>query len=430
MTTREKIIKFLTDIEEDIGPIPKFAHNLNTPDDRVYYSGPVFDKNEVAAAVEALINGKWLATGEKVRRFERLFSKHIDKKHTVMVNSGSSANLVMIGAVKKVLKWSDGDEIIVSPVGFPTTIAPIAQYNLTPVFADIELDTLNFNVDLVEASITDRTRAIFISPVLGNPPDMDRLIDISKKYNLELLLDGCDSLGSLWDDVDLSNYAIASTCSFYPAHHITTGEGGTVSSDVESIVSTARSIAWWGRDCYCTGASNLLPKGTCGRRIDKWLSDVDVDIDHKYVFANMGYNLKPLDLQGSIGIEQLKKIDSIHAARRQNSTTVREVFAKIKGVHIPDHLPKADPSWFGVPVVCDTSELKQRLVKHLEENNIQTRTYFAGNILLHPGYNHLGDWTQYPESNKVLQRVFFVGCSPTYTPGMLRHIKNTVGQLA
>ena len=427
-TVRKKVLKFLEEVESEVGTVPKFAHNLKDKNDKIYYSGPLFDKDELSAAIESLVAGKWLATGECVARFERKFSKHIDTKYSVMVNSGSSANLVMVGAAKKFFKWNDGDEVIVSPVGFPTTIAPLVQHNLKPVFIDIEFDSLNFDLDLLEKSITDKTKAIFVSPVLGNPPDMDRIVSIAEKYQLRIIMDGCDSLGTKWDGKELNLYSDVTSCSFYPAHHITTGEGGMVSSNYKELIDIARSMAWWGRDCYCIGTANLLPCGTCGKRFDKWLDNVEVEIDHKYVFTNIGYNLKPLDLQGNIGLEQLKKVDMIHDLRRKYKKIIQEFFNKIPGVKEAKTCDKADPSWFGVPIICDNADLKQRLVKYLEENNIQTRTYFAGNILLHPGYKHLGDYKEYPLSNEVLNRVFFVGCSPTYNDEHIKYIERIVGE--
>ena len=185
-------------------------------------------------------------------------------------------------------------------------------------------------------------------------------------------------------------------------------------------------MAWWGRDCYCIGVANLAPKGTCGCRFKKWLDNVDVEIDHKYVFTNMGYNLKPLDLQGNIGLEQLKKIDTVHTKRRQHKQTIQTFFNNINGVTPVKSYTKSDPSWFGVPVICNDPKLKHRLVKYLEDNNIQTRTYFAGNILLHPGYAHLDDWKKYPNANEVLGRVFFIGCSPTYNEKTLQRIENII----
>ena len=424
---KRRVADFLNELEGEVGTLPKFAHNLKDDNEKIYYSGPLFDKDELSAAIESLVAGKWLATGECVARFEKKFSKHIDTKYSVMVNSGSSANLVMVGAAKKFFKWEDGDEIIVSPVGFPTTIAPIVQHNLKPVFIDIEFDSLNFNLDLLEKNITSKTKAIFVSPVLGNPPDMDKIVSIAEKYQLRIIMDGCDSLGTKWDDKELNLYSDVTSCSFYPAHHITTGEGGMVSSNYKELIDIARSMAWWGRDCYCIGTANLLPCGTCSKRFDKWLDNVEVEIDHKYVFTNIGYNLKPLDLQGNIGLEQLKKIDKVHSLRREYKKVIQEFFNKIPGIKEAKTCDKANPSWFGVPIICDNAELKQRLVKYLEDNNIQTRTYFAGNILLHPGYKHLDDYKKYPLSNEVLSRVFFVGCSPTYNDQHIKYIEKVVG---
>ena len=187
-----------------------------------------------------------------------------------MVNSGSSANLIMMASLKKYYGWEDGDEVIVSPVGFPTTIAPIVQNGLTPVFVDIETDTLNFDLIEVEKKITPKTVAVILSPVLGNPPDMDMLVQICKLNGVKLVLDNCDSLGSKWNGKYLNEYACAASCSFYPAHHISTAEGGMVSGP-KDLISLARSFAWWGRDCYCVGPANLLACGTCGKRFDKWL---------------------------------------------------------------------------------------------------------------------------------------------------------------
>jgi CDP-6-deoxy-D-xylo-4-hexulose-3-dehydrase len=371
------------------------------------------------------MNGKWLASGENVHKFEKKFSRMFNQKYSVMVNSGSSANLVMIAAIKKVLGWEDGDEILLSPVGFPTTIAPVVQNGLKPVFVDIEFDTLNFDLDLLEEKITDRTRAIFISPVLGNPPDFDRLLEIKDKYGIKLIMDNCDSLGSKWRGKLLTDYTIASSCSFYPAHHITTGEGGMVSSDNELIVSTARSLAWWGRDCYCVGAANLLACGTCGNRFDKWLKDYDEIVDHKYIFTNMGYNLKPLDLQGAMGLVQLDKFDEIHERRRNSKNKLHKIIEKnVDGVYLPNELEPSETSWFGTPMVCRDKEQKDKLVKYFEDIKVQTRNYFAGNILLHPGYRDLDDYKKYPNSNQVLDRVFFIGASPHYDDVIFNYIED------
>ena len=393
----------------------------------IYYSGPYWDNRETEAAIDTFLNGKWITTGEKVFKFERQFSKRFNVKHSHMVNSGSSANLVLIAALKRRFKWADDDEVLVSPVGFATTISVLYQHRLKPVFVDIEWDTLNFDLDGLEAKITPRTKAIFVSPVLGNPPDMDRLLEIATKHNIQLVGDNCDSLGSKWGNEYLSEYYVAFSNSFYPAHHISTGEGGMICTNDDELKKLFVSISWWGRDCYCIGSANLLSCGTCGNRFDKWLENYDGIIDHKYVFSEMGYNLKPLDLQGAIGLEQLIKLDEIEANRRTSHDRLTQIFTdNIPGLRAPIILDKADPCWFGTPFICDEPGLKHRLVEYLEANKIQTRNYFAGNILLHPGYSFLDDSNLYPEANKVLDKVFFIGAAPHYTEPVFKYIEQVI----
>ena len=393
----------------------------------IYYSGPYWDNKETEAAIDAFLNGKWITAGENVHKFESAFSKRFNTKYSHMVNSGSSANLVLIAALKKRFSWSDDDEIIVSPVGFATTISVLYQNRLKPIFVDIEWDTLNFDLDLIEAKITPKTKGIFVSPVLGNPPDMDRLKAIADKYGIRLIGDNCDSLGSKWDGKLLTDYYIAHSNSFYPAHHISTGEGGMICSNDEILKKLFVSLSWWGRDCYCVGSANLLPCGTCGNRFDTWLDGYDGVIDHKYVFGEMGYNLKPLDLQGAIGLVQIEKLGEIEVNRRYSNKVITEIFtSNIKGLRAPITLPKADPCWFGTPFICDEEGLKHRLVAYLESNKIQTRNYFAGNILMHTGYSHLGNVKDYPEANKVLDKVFFIGAAPHYTEPVFDYIEKIV----
>lgn len=427
MSRKKKILDFINNIEkEEKLFIPQFCHNLKDAKEKVYYGGPSYSKEELVEAIDSLLFGKWLASGEQVAKFEQEFSKKINQKYSVMVNSGSSANLVMIAALKEYFKWKNDDEILISVVSFPTTLNPVIQNNLKPVFVDIEFNTLNFDLDQLESKITRNTKAIFISPVLGNPPDFDRLINISKKYNIELILDGCDSFGSKWKDKHLNDYCIATSCSFYPAHHLTTGEGGMVSSNIEEIVTIARSFAWWGRDCYCIGSCNLLKNGTCNKRFSNWIKEVPYNIDHKYFFTQIGYNLKPLDLQGAIGIVQVRKMDEFHRARVSNKNKIQKIFSKIKSLKFPYTYENADVSWFGVPIICGCYLQKNNLVNYLESNNIQTRNYFAGNILLHPAYKHLEGWRDYPNANAVLEKVFFVGCSPTISQNNIEYIEKVV----
>jgi CDP-6-deoxy-D-xylo-4-hexulose-3-dehydrase len=428
MTTRiDELIDELATIVQ-----PKWAYNNKdfepgkTP---VYYSGPFFDSAEIRAALSAFLTGKWLVSGEHVNKFQVRFANMFNVKFAHMVNSGSSANLVLIAALKKKLGWNDGDEVIVSPVGFPTTIAPLVQNGLVPVFADIEMDTLNFDLDKVKTAIGPRTKAIFVSPVLGNPPDMDTLKILCESHGIYLIGDNCDSLGSRWNGKLITDYYYAWSTSFYPAHHITTGEGGMVCSNDEKLIDLARSISWWGRDCYCVGAANLLACGTCGKRFDTWLEGYNGVVDHKYVFTQMGYNLKPLDMQGAIGLAQLEKFDTIHNNRRHVKQMIHQFIEQnIKGVRVINELNSSETSWFGVPIYVDDADMKTKLQQHFEDHKVQTRNYFAGNILLHPGYSHLGDYRAYPNANKALSNVFFLGCPPHYTSEVLEYIETVCKQ--
>jgi CDP-6-deoxy-D-xylo-4-hexulose-3-dehydrase len=377
-------------------------------------------------SLKAFLTGKWISAGENVEKFQIRFSKKYNVKQSHMVNSGSSANLVMIGALKKYFKWEDNDEVIVSPVGFPTTIAPLMQNNLKPVFIDIEFDTLNFDINLIEEKITPRTKAIVVSPVLANPPDMDFIRELCVRHNLILVGDNCDSLGTKWNGQLITDMYFCWSTSFYPAHHISTGEGGMVSSNTPEFIDIVRSLSWWGRDCYCVGSNNQLPCGTCGNRFDRWLDTYDGIIDHKYIFSHAGYNLKPLDMQGAIGVAQLEKVDFIDSKRREHKARLANLLTKYWNIRIADTLPQADPSWFGVPIICETQQVKEKLVAYLEANKIQTRNYFAGNILLHPGFKHLDDYNKYPLANKALSHVFILGCPPFWNDKVFEYIEEVL----
>ena len=344
-----------------------------------------------------------------------------------MVNSGSSANLVMIAALKKYFNWKDGDEIIVSVVGFPTTVNPIIQNGLVPRFVDITWSDLNWDLDQIVNSINARTVAVFSSPVLGNPCNFDKLLNICLEYDLELISDNCDSLGSKWKGKYLTEYSVASSTSFYPAHHMTTLEGGMVSSNIEEVIDIARQFAWWGRDCYCVGSCNMLANGSCGKRFNKWLDGYEGVVDHKYVFSQIGYNLKPLDLQGAIGQVQLNKVDKIHELRRANYAFIKGCFDEMPNdVRVITESDSAFTSWFGVPIVCESTAVKHALQQFLETEGIQTRNYFAGNLLLHPAYKHLGNAKDYPKAYEVLNKVFFLGTSPTLSTDDLSYIRETL----
>ena len=426
MSVEQKVSSFISQLQDNGEKLFPYIHNNNyvKGESNIYYSGPYWDEKEVTAAITTLLTGKWLPAGDEVNKFERQFSKKFGLEHSVMVNSGSSANLVMIAALKQYFGWQDGDEIIVCVCGFPTTINPIIQNNLKPVFVDIDYNDLNWNINQIKEKITSKTRGIFSSPVLGNPYNYDAVLDICNRYNIKLIADNCDSLGSKWKGEYLTEHAVAASCSFYPAHHISTIEGGMVSSNIKEIVDIARSFAWWGRDCYCVGTQNLLECGVCGKRFDKWLEGYDKIVDHKYVFGQIGYNLKPAELQGSIGQVQLTKVDEIHQKRRHNKERLQAIFESIPFCRVINELPDAETSWFGVPIVFEYD--KSGLVKFLESHKIQTRNYFAGNILMHPAYKHLEPASNYPNACKVLDNVFFVGCSPVITDEMIDYIGEVV----
>jgi CDP-6-deoxy-D-xylo-4-hexulose-3-dehydrase len=397
-------------------------------DKNILYSGPYYDSNEIDYAFHILMNGKWLVDGEEVRKFEKEFSAMFHSYYSLMVNSGSSANLVSILALKKRYKLGPNDKILVSSVGFPTTFAPMMLANLGIEFVDIEWETLNFNLNQIEKKCKNNKniKAIFISPALGNPPNFDRLLEISKNYDVMLLLDGCDSLGSTWDSKDLNYYTLFTTCSFYPAHHITCfGGGGMVSSDDINFMNIAKSIAGWGASCVCSGEDRKLSTGKCGKRFSKWLKNVDAVLDHKYIYNNIGLNVKPLEIQGAVGRIQLGKFPEIKQKRMENYFSMIDIFLnkfendlKIVEIH-----RKAEPCFFAVPLICNNKEFKEKLVAHLEKSGLQTRNYFAGNILAHPAYENLGDYKEFPNANRVLTHVFFVGAAPHYTAETFERIQ-------
>lgn len=426
---------------------PRFAHGSRAFDaakPSCLYSGPVYGVDELVAGCAALVEGKWSVAGEHVHRFEQTFSRYLGQAESVMVNSGSSADLLLVAAAKHLYGWRDGDGIIVCPCGFPTSISAITLNGLTPVFVDIEWSTLNADNSHIEDLLSLRVKvngrpsivAILVSPVLGNPPDMDRLAELAARYGVKLLMDGCDSLGSTWRGQHLATYAAATTCSFFPSHHISTLQGGMISSNDIELVRIARQMSAWGRACYCTGAANLLPKGVCGCRFKAWLPQLpEVEVDHKYVYETQGFNLQPIDLQGALGLVQMERLPILHAARRAAFERLDAIFSVLHSrklgksdshVQQIEQLPYADPSWFGYPIICPTYAYKRALVAHLEAAGIQTRNYFAGSVLVHKAFEHLGRAADYPNAQQVLQRVLFIGTNPSWQDEHFAHIEATI----
>ena len=406
--------------------------------DMVNYAGPYFDSSEITSAIESLLDG-WLVMGKKCMKFEKLFPKQFDKRYGVLTNSGSSSNLLMMAALKskRTYNFPDGTKVLTPIAGFPTTLNPILQHRMEPVFVDIEQESLNLNLDQVEKKLIEQPdiRIITFAHVLGNPPNMDRLMDIIDKYNLILLEDCCDALGSTYDDRPLGSYGDMASCSFYPAHHMTMGEGGFVACKDEHLETVVRSFREWGRGCYCVGPkANALKCGTCNKRFSEWIPALPGEIfDHKYVYEEIGYNLKPIELQGAMGLEQLKKLDKIHELRRKNFTLLYNIYEKYEEFfHLPKATEKSNPSWFAFPLTIKKGAPFKRddIVDYLEESKIQTRTYFGGNIMLQPGYDHIMPpdmaKNEYPVATHVMLNTYFHGTSPVITEEQMKYIGNQV----
>jgi CDP-6-deoxy-D-xylo-4-hexulose-3-dehydrase len=392
-------------------------------EDWVQYAGPYFTSREYTAAVKTLL-GEWLVLGAEAIKFENRFPKLFGKKYGLLVNSGSSANLLMMSAMasKRGYNFPKGTKVITPIAGFPTTVAPIFQVGFTPVFVDIELRTLNLDLDQVEQACIDNPDAkiITFAHVLGNPPDMNRLMQIIEKYKLILLEDCCDALGTTFEGKPLGSFGEMASCSFYPAHHITMGEGGFVAVNTMENERIVRSFREWGRGCYCVGKQNLLENGACKCRFNNWLPSLPNEIfDHKYVYEEIGYNVKPIELQASIGLIQMEKLEEIGIKRRENYKNLFAAFSKYEQYfHLHEAQPGADVDWFAFPVtIGDNAPFKRSdICQFLESHKIQTRPYFAGNIMLQPAYMHLVDSKEvikkYPVARKVTTDTFFLGTSP------------------
>ena len=392
-------------------------------EDWVQYAGPYFSSREYTAAIKTLL-GEWLVLGAEAIKFENRFPKLFGKKYGLLVNSGSSANLLMMSAMasKRGYNFPKGTKVITPIAGFPTTVAPIFQVGFTPIFVDIELKTLNLDLDQVEQACIDNPDAkiITFAHVLGNPPDMNRLMQIIEKYKLILLEDCCDALGTTFEGKPLGSFGEMASCSFYPAHHITMGEGGFVAVNTMENERIVRSFREWGRGCYCVGKQNLLENGACKCRFNNWLPSLPNEIfDHKYVYEEIGYNVKPIELQASIGLIQMEKLEEIGIKRRENYKSLFAAFSKYeKYFHLHEAQPGADVDWFAFPVtIGDDAPFKRSdICQFLESHKIQTRPYFAGNIMLQPAYMHLVDPKEvikkYPVARKVTTDTFFLGTSP------------------
>jgi CDP-6-deoxy-D-xylo-4-hexulose-3-dehydrase len=410
--------------------------------DWVQYSGPWFNQDEFTAGVSTLLD-EWFILGQKGRDFEQKFAPLLGKRDGIVVNSGSSANLLMVSLLttKRGGSLPKGSKFITPVVCFPTTINPLIQNGYKPVFVDVTLPNLNIDLDQVEALLEADTareiKGLIFAHVLGNPPDMDRIMAIVKKYDLIFLEDTCDALGSTWDGKPLGSFGDISTCSFFPAHHMTMGEGGFVAVNSAKKRMALASLRDWGRACYCNSAKpgNVTEGTACGCRFGAWFKDQpDMIFDHRYVFEEIGYNLKPTEMQAAMGLAQLDKLDEMHTRRKHNFKRLYDIFSEYPDYfYLPTTSEKADVSWFGYLVTLKDNVpfTKSQLVDRMEEAKIQTRSYFTGNALFHPAYEDLATEyenpkEQFPVATKSTLDTFFLGVYPGITDAQLDYIGATV----
>ncbi|HLC94598.1 MAG TPA: lipopolysaccharide biosynthesis protein RfbH [Patescibacteria group bacterium] len=390
-------------------------------------SGKVFDQEEIDNAIKVARDG-WWTEGEFGKQFESDFKKFLGVKYISLVNSGSSANLVAFASLTSRVfgekRLRRGDEYITTAVAFPTTVNPGILYGLTPVFVDAELETLNIDVSKIEAAITKKTKLIMVAHTLGNPYNLDKIIQIAKKYNLWVIEDCCDALGSRYDGKLVGTFGHIATFSFYPAHQITMGEGGAVITNNSLIHRSIRQFRDWGRDCWCdTGRDN-----TCGKRFGWKLGDLPHGYDHKYTYSQIGYNLKLTDFQAAIGLAQLKKLPIFIQKRKENYKKLYVFFKKYEKFFIlMKTFPKEDPCWFGFPVIVrqDAPFSRNELTEYLEKNKIGTRNIFSGNLLKHPAYQDITYKTadKIKNADIVMNNAFWLGVFPGITDQMIKYMQ-------
>ena len=409
----------------DAAVAPKFIAGEST----VPVSGKVLDGTDIAALVDASLDG-WLTAGRFHDDFERALAKYVGVRNALFVNSGSSANLVALSGLtspklgKRALKA--GDEVITVAAGFPTTVNPIIQNGMIPVFVDVALGTYDAVIDQVKEAISSKTRAIMMAHTLGNPFDVDAIKAICKEHNLWLIEDSCDALGSTYNGKRTGSFGDTATVSFYPAHHITTGEGGAVFVNSPLIKKQVESFRDWGRDCYCaTGHDN-----TCKKRFDWQLGDLPRGYDHKYIYSHIGYNLKATDMQAALGLSQMKKLDKFVQARKNNFEYLKKSFESFDDFILPEATPNSDPSWFGfgLTIKPESGVDRTALLKHLDEKKIGSRLLFGGNLLKQPAYRNvehrvIGDLKN---TNLIMTNTFWLGVYPGLTKEMLDYVVSVV----
>ena len=394
----------------------------------VRYAGRVFDTNEYINLIDAALDG-WITAGRYSEEFEFSFAKYLGVYSSLIVNSGSSANLVAMSSLTSPLLGKDkimpGDEVITVAAGFPTTVNPILQNGSVPVFVDVEEDTYNIDIDELEESVTEKTKAIMVAHTLGNPFNIDKVMKIVEDNDLYLIEDNCDALGSKYRGKMTGTFGDFSTLSFYPAHHMTMGEGGAVNTNDPNLERIARSFRDWGRDCYCeTGASD-----SCGMRFTQKFGELPLGYDHKYVYSHLGYNLKATDLQAAIGVAQLGKLESFIETRKKNFEYLYKRIKEYENYFIlPRSTNGSEPSWFAFPLTVrpEAGFTRKRLVDYLETHKIMTRTLFAGNLTKHPAYLNVKKRivSSLATTDNIMKNAFFIGIYPGITVEMLEYVGN------
>ena len=423
---RAQILDLVTEYHKEAFPEKPFLGGIST----IPVSGKVFDNHELELLVDSSLDF-WLTTGRYAEKFEKSFAKKMEMKHAMLCNSGSSANLLAVTALtssrlgKRALK--DGDEVITAAAGFPTTVNPILQNRLVPVFVDIELGTYDSSVEKIEAAIGPKTKAIVMAHTLGNPFDIQGVMELAEKHNLFVVEDTCDAVGAKFNGKAVGSFGDLSTASFYPAHHITMGEGGCVMVKKASMKKIVESLRDWGRDCWCPPGQD----DTCGRRFDWQLGELPYGYDHKYVYSHIGYNLKMTDMQAAVGVAQLEKLDGFIDARNANW---KRLYKGLKSVEEFLLLPKAtkgsEPSWFGFPITVKENAPFSRfdLVQHIESRRIGTRQLFGGNLLKQPAYVGLPIKVvgSLKNADIVTDSTFWIGVYPGLTNEIVDFMSGTI----
>ena len=408
--------------EEIFNLVKEFYELVHKPVklEKINYAGRVFDENEILNLVDSALDF-WLTHGKYSREFEKKLGEFLGIEYVLMVNSGSSANLLAFMALTSPLlkdrRIKRGDEVITIAAGFPTTVAPIVQFGAIPVFVDIDIETVNIDINLLEKAITNRTKAIMIAHTLGNPFNVEEIQDICRKYKLWLIEDNCDAIGSKFNGKYTGTFGDIGTSSFYPAHHITTGEGGAVYTENRLLKKIMLSMRDWGRDCWCDSGKD----NTCGKRFNGQFGKLPFGYDHKYVYSHFGFNLKPTEMQAAIGIAQLEKLPEFIKRRKENFDYLLKNLRKFENYFIfQTPLKQSEPSWFGFLITLKENVPFKRndIVEFLEKKGIQTRNLFAGNITKHPCFESLAEGEDYKivgdlkNTDRIMNDSFWLGVYP------------------